>query len=165
MFSLQQFQHKNPNAGEKWVAKKEQTLRPQATVQSPSLVSGVQQAFDRRPNRPWPGYDLMGGMLRVLPRMLGLGIPSTAVVNGYAAVGGTVLSAEQQAHLNARSKRPLGSTFISREMFQTSATSFEVWARLGIAIQMQVTQQTSNMLPIRMSLSEEAGLWGIVVSS
>lgn len=107
------------------MAKKEQTSKPHLASEPASLAADVQQALDSRASRPWPVSDLMGGVLKILPRMLGLGIPTTAVVNGFA-VNGAVLSAEQQAHMNASSKRLFGTAYPSREVVHANGTGLEV---------------------------------------
>lgn len=109
------------------MAKKDQSGRVPAAAFS--LDADIQQILQRRSSKPWLPPDLISGVFRFLPRMLGFGIPTTAAdgVNGSArlSVNSSVLSAEQQARFNARSKRPLGAAYATPEVY-TNGSSIEV---------------------------------------
>ena len=116
------------NAGEKWVAKREPSLRAALLPDTPCLDAQIQQALQRRPTRTWLSSDLMTGVLKNLPRMLGLspiGLTADAV-NGTALSPKGTLSAEQQAQLNATAQRSLGSAYVAREIFHANGSALEV---------------------------------------
>ena len=140
------------------MAKKDQSGRVPAAAFS--LDSDIQQILQRRSSKPWLPPDLISGVFRFLPRMLGFGISSAAAgVNGSArvSVNSSVLSAEQQAQFNARSKRPLGAAYATREVY-TNGSSIEVsfsnlWRKLlhgffANALMWQVFEYTCRIYKI-----------------